>query len=143
MCRKKIVLMWTFCRNLLVLTTDGPPVEMILASAGWAQSSSSTVSLDPEVVEEQPTVPPPVLPPVPKGPVPFARQERALRNSERWKEMTPEEQEHALAKIYKYRKLFQQRQVELLNKYSPYIVDKPKKKKSVVFSSSLYNGTTI
>ena len=102
-------------------------VEMILASAGWAQSSSSTVSLDPEVVEEKATV----LPPVPKGPVPFARQERALRNSQLWKEMTPEEQEQALAKIYKYRKLFQQRQVERLNKYSPYIIEKPKPKKSL------------
>ena len=119
-------MMWTLCRNLLVLILM-VHVEMMLASAGWAQSSSSTVSLDPEVVEEKPTV----FPPVPKGPVPFARQERALRNSERWKEMTPEEQEQALAKIYKYRKLFQQRQVERLNKYSPYIVDKPKKKKSL------------
>ena len=74
-------------------------VEMILASAGWAQSSSPTVSLDPEVVEEKPTAPPPEFPPVPKGPVPFARQEQALRNSERWKEMTLEEQKQALDKF--------------------------------------------
>ena len=118
--------MWKLCRNLLVLILI-VHVEMILAPAGWAQSSSSNASLDPEVSEENSTV----IPDMPRGPVPFARQERALRNSERWKEMTPEEQEQALAKIHKYRKLFQQRQVERMNKYSPYIVDKPKKKKSL------------
>ena len=131
MCRKHTAgsgerpLIWKVCKTFLVFILI-VHMEMILATAGWAQSSSSTVSLDPEVIEEEP----PVLPPVPKGPVPFARQERALRNSERWKNMTPEDQEQALAKIYKYRKLFQQRQVELLNQYSPYLVDKPKKKKS-------------
>ena len=93
----------------------------------WAQSSSSQVSQVPAAAEEPATV----IPGSPRGPVPFARQERALKNSERWKEMTPEEQEQALAKIHKYRKLFQQRQVERLNQYSPYIVDKPKKKKSL------------
>ena len=149
-------LMWKVFRNLFVLLLMAH-VGMLLASAGWAQSSSSTVSLDPAVVgekptvpplgltqsssstvsldpavvEEEPTAPPPALPPVPTGPVPFAKQEQALRNSERWKQMTPEEQEKALDKIYKYRKLFQQRQVELMNQYSPYLIDKPKKKKSV------------
>ena len=118
--------MWKVCTSLLVLILI-VQVEMILGSAGWAQSSSSHVSLDPEVGEDKSTV----TPGMPRGPVPFARQERALRNSERWKEMTPEEQEQALAKILKYRKLFQQRQVELLNKYNPYILEKPKKKKSL------------
>ena len=148
--------MWIVGRTLLVFILV-VHMDMIRASPGWAQSSSSmgsldpevfgekpavpppgeapssssTGSLDPEVVEEEPTVPPPTLPPVPKGPVPFARQEEALRNSERWKEMTQEEKERVLAKIYEYRKLFQQRQVDLLNQYSPYIVDKPKKKKTV------------
>ena len=120
-------MLWKLCRNLLVLILI-VHVVMTLASAGWAQSSSlENDSLDPEVGEENSTV----IPGMPRGPVPFARQERALRNSERWKEMTPEEQEQALAKIHKYRKLFQQRQVERLNKYSPYIGDKPKKKKSL------------
>ncbi len=49
---------------------------------------------------------------IPRGPIPFAQQEALLRNSERWKTLTPEQRRQILAKIEHYRKRFRQRQLE-------------------------------
>ena len=52
-------------------------------------------------------------------PIPFAQYENALKNSEKWETLSPEEQKEALDKIEQYRKLFRQRQAELQKKYKP------------------------
>ena len=65
-------------------------------------------------------------------PIPFAQYENALKNSEKWKTLSPEEQKEALDKIEQYRKLFRQRQAELQKKYKPLLEKKPTKRSSLL-----------
>lgn len=112
--------------------------EMIVVSPLGAEPQLSDIPTTqeprlsgiPTTQEPLPEEKPEIIPTKPTLPIPFARQERALRSSERWKTMTPEEQTQALEKIQHYRKLFQERQLQLWKKYKPYLEEKPKKRES-------------
>ena len=64
----------------------------------------------------------------PASPIPFAKQEQALINSERWKTMSSEERQEALAKIRHLRETFKKHQAELWKNYQPLLEKKRKKK---------------
>ena len=69
---------------------------------------------------------------LPQKPIPFAQYEKALKNSEKWKTLSPEEQKEALDKIEQFRKRFRQRQAELQKKYKPLLEKKPTKRSSLL-----------
>ncbi|MGB0910343.1 MAG: DUF3106 domain-containing protein, partial [Nitrospirales bacterium] len=68
---------------------------------------------------------------LPQGKVPFAQYEKALKNSEKWETMSPEEQQEALDKIAHYRKLFRKQQSNLQRHYKSLIKKKPKKRTTI------------
>ena len=111
--------MWhlTNCSLVGILTVF---TVMILASPLSAASPSSDVP--PEGRKSEVTSNPT------GSSIPFAGQEQALKYSDSWKKMTPEEQEEALAKIQHYRNMYRERQAELWERYKPLIEKKPKKK---------------
>ncbi len=88
----------------------------------------SGYTIAPKPKREVPPIPPQSGELLPRQSVPFARYEKMLRNSEAWKNLTPEEQQKALDKIQHYRKLFQQHQSELQQEYKALTKKNPKKR---------------
>ena len=68
---------------------------------------------------------------LPQGRVPFAQYERALKNSEKWETLSPEEQQEALDKIAHYRKLFRKQQSDLQGQYKALIKKKTQKRTTI------------
>ena len=62
-------------------------------------------------------------------PVPFAHYENALKNSERWKAMSPDEQSEALEKIKQARERFRKRELERQKQYLPILKKSFKRKR--------------
>jgi len=90
-----------------------------------AESSSLKTPTDFDSQQNSQTDPAPTQP---TSFIPFAKQEQALVNSERWKTMGLEERQEALAKIRHFRELYKKQQAELWNNYKPLIEKKRKKR---------------
>lgn len=62
-----------------------------------------------------------------KSLIPFAHFEEALKKSERWKAMSPEEQSEALEKIKQARQQFRKHEIERQKQYLPLLKQRPSK----------------